>query len=243
MPYRRLPTTDIARLRAMKKAMQVAGEGILKPALAAQTIASLETFCQKFEQSLQQMKADRKMKTKRNQEVSILESKARMYILHFLQVIIMAVEREELKPDVLHFYGLESSPLKIPVIRSEKETLELGEKVVSGEQKRMASGGSPVYNPSIALVKVAYHEFKDAYINFSNYRETVSRSGDRFVQLRKQCNDVIASMWDEIEKSFEGLQPKHRRQKAQDYGVVYVFRRKEKKKLTGSDLQADLLFE
>lgn len=243
MPYRRLPTTDIARLRAMRKALQVSGEGILKPALAAQTVVMLESFAQKFEQALQQMKGERKIRTKRHQELSSLESKARMYVLHFLQVINMAVEREEMKPEVFQFYGLEYAPGKIPVLRSEKDTLEMGEKVINGEQKRIASGGSPVYNPSIALVKVAYQEFKDAYINFTNYRDTVTRTIDRFVQLRKQCNDLIASVWDEIEKNFEDLPPKHMRQKAQDFGVVYVFRRKEKKKLTGSDLQADLLFE
>jgi len=227
----------------MKKALQCSVEGILKPVLDAQTINSLETFSHKFEQSLQQMKSERKLRTKRNQELALLESKARMYVTHFLQVISMAIEREEMKPEVFHFYGLEFAAGRLPILRTEKDTLEMGEKVITGEQKRIASGGNPVYNPSIALVRVTYQEFKDAYIHYTNYRETVSRSSDRFVLLRKQCNDLIASLWDEVEKNFENLQPKHRRQKAQDYGVVYVFRRKEKKKLTGSDLQADLLFE
>jgi hypothetical protein len=166
-----------------------------------------------------------------------------MYVLHFMQVVGMAVEREELKPEVMSFYGIDYSAGKLPLLRTEEETLEWGEKVIAGEQKRLAAGGSPIYNPSIALVKVAFHEFSDAYINFKNYRETVSRTNERFIQLRKQCNDLIASVWDEVEKNFEELPPKQMRQKAQEFGVVYVFRRKEKKKLSGSDLQADLLFE
>jgi hypothetical protein len=243
MPYRRLPTTDLARQRAMRRALQIAIEGKLKPSLHAQTVASLEVFSQKFDQALQQMRADKKMRTRRHRELNVLEEKAKMYILHFMQVVSMAVDRDEMKPDIMTFYGIDYSSGKLPLLRSEQETLEWGEKVLSGEQKRIAAGGSPVYNPSIAVVKVVFNEFRDAYINFRNYRETVSRTSERFIQLRKQCNDLIAQVWDEVEKNFEDLPSKHKRQKAQEYGVIYVFRRKEKKKLTGSDLQADLLFE
>jgi hypothetical protein len=62
-------------------------------------------------------------------------------------------------------------------------------------------------------------------------------------EIRKKTNDFISSLWTEIEENVANDSTKHKRQKAQEYGVVYVFRRNEKKKLKSEDLQVDLLFE
>jgi hypothetical protein len=62
-------------------------------------------------------------------------------------------------------------------------------------------------------------------------------------ELRKSTNDFISQLWNEVEEGITADLPKHKRQIAQDYGLVYIFRRKEKKKLTDKDLQRDLLFD
>jgi hypothetical protein len=61
--------------------------------------------------------------------------------------------------------------------------------------------------------------------------------------LRKQTNDFISQLWNEIEEGITTDIPKHKRQIAQEYGIVYIFRRKEKKTLTSKELQCDLLFD
>jgi hypothetical protein len=62
-------------------------------------------------------------------------------------------------------------------------------------------------------------------------------------ELRKSTNDFISELWNEIEEGIKTDNPKHKRQVAQDYGIVYIFRRKEKRKLTDKELQRDLLFD
>ena len=62
-------------------------------------------------------------------------------------------------------------------------------------------------------------------------------------ELRKTTNDFISQLWNEIEEGIDTELPKHKRQIAQEYGIVYIFRRKEKRKLTDKDLQRDLLFD
>ena len=62
-------------------------------------------------------------------------------------------------------------------------------------------------------------------------------------KLRKVTNDFISKLWTEIEESIEAESPKVKRQLAQEYGIVYVFRRNEKKKLSAEEMQTDLLFE
>lgn len=243
MPYRRLPTTDLARLRAMHKALKISGDRTTNYVILPHTVAKLEEFSHKFEQVLKQYNMDKKNRNQRAQELKILEAKARLYISHFIQVLQLSIEREEIKPEALFYYGLDEYAGKVPSLAGDKEVLNWGEKIINGEQRRAVSGGNPIYNPSIALVKVIYNEYREVYINFENYKETFSKTSEKIIKMRKQCNQLIASVWDEVEKKFEELSPKHKRQKAEDYGVVYIFRRKEKKKLTASDLQGDLLFE
>jgi hypothetical protein len=62
-------------------------------------------------------------------------------------------------------------------------------------------------------------------------------------ELRKSTNDFISQLWNEIEEGIVTDNAKIKRQVAQEYGIVYIFRRKEKKKLTDKELQRDLLFD
>ncbi|HKJ80054.1 MAG TPA: hypothetical protein VKA10_10985, partial [Prolixibacteraceae bacterium] len=169
--------------------------------------------------------------------------KAYIYVTHFMQVIVMMIERGELKEDVLEHFGLQKYNEKLPRINSESELLNWGAKLIEGEQKRKQKGGSPIYNPSIALVKVNFENFNEAAIYQSTLKKSSIRSFDKVKKLRNSTNDFISRMWNEIEENVESDSPKHSRQLAQEYGVVYVFRRKEKKKLKSLDLQRDLLFE
>ena len=114
---------------------------------------------------------------------------------------------------------------------------------LDGEQQRIRNGGSAIYNPSIALVKIKLEEFKDTAIFQQNLKRNTTRTYNAMQDLRKQTNDFISQLWNEVEEGITADLPKHKRQIAQDYGLVYIFRRKEKKKLTDKDLQRDLLFD
>ena len=169
--------------------------------------------------------------------------KAVMYISHFIQVLYMTVEREEIKEEALEYYELTSFSGKVPSLNSEEDVLKWGTKIIEGEQKRIQKGGSPIYTPSIALVKIKLEEFSDIAVYMQNMRKISARSYDRMKAIRKSTNNFIGKLWNEIEQHVKSDSPKHKRQQTQEYGIVYIFRRKEKKKLHAADLQTDLLFD
>jgi len=244
MPYRRLPTTDKARRRALDAVIKQASKtDESKLAFSKHTLHELDLVKTNFENTIIQYNADIKTMTEKNKEYKIAMERAVMYISHFIQVLFMTVEREEIKEDALSLYGLEDANHKVPPLNKEEEILEWGRKIAEGEQKRIQNGRSPIYTPSIAVVKVKLEEFKDIAIFMQNLKRITARSFGRMKEARKTTNDFISKMWSEIEEHVENGSSKQKRQRAQEYGIVYVFRRKEKKQLRSEDLQTDLLFD
>lgn len=244
MPYRRLPTTDKARLRALEAALNIAADRDSgKLAFSKTTMLKLKEIKTNFENHLKHYEFDLKMESEKSAEYKAAFEKGRMYVYHFIQVLFMNIERGELKEETLSFYGLQDADGKIPPLNNEQEILEWGRKIIEGEQKRMQKGGSPIYNPSIALVKVNVENFNEAAVFQYNLKRNTLRSYEKIQQLRKVTNEFISQFWTEIEENVGNVAPKERRQRAQEYGVVYVFRRNEKKKLRMEGMQVDLMFE
>lgn len=212
-------------------------------ACSRQTLYDLQNIKTSFENDLKHHELDLNIESDKGAGYRACADKARLYVFHFIQILYMSIERGELKEEVLGLYGLQDLKMKMPPLQYEKELLDWGWKIVEGEQKRMQKGGSPLYNPSIALVKVQMENFRDAAVFQYNLRKNSLRSYEKMQKTRQITNDFISRMWTEIEENITGDSAKHRRQKAQEYGVVYVFRRNEKKKLRSEDLQVDLLFE
>jgi len=46
-------------------------------------------------------------------------------------------------------------------------------------------------------------------------------------ELRPQADNLIASTWNEVENSFKDLPDQMKRERAEDYGLVYIFRKNE----------------
>jgi hypothetical protein len=244
MPYRRLPTTDKARLRALEAALSIASDRDAgKLAFSKASLIELKEMKTRFENHLMHYEFDLKVESEKSAEYKAAFEKGRMYVSHFIQVLFMNIERGELKEEALAFYGLQDTEGKIPPLNNEQEILEWGKKMIEGEQKRMQNGGSPIYNPSIALVRVNVENFNEAAVFQQNLKRNTLRSYEKMQELRKTTNEFISKLWTEIEENVGNVAPKERRQRAQEYGVVYVFRRNEKKKLRSEGLQVDLLFE
>jgi hypothetical protein len=244
MPYRRLPTTDKARIRALNAALgKVIKENGRKLAFSNHSVEELQNVKNNFENHLTQYELDTKLQSENIKEYKTAFDTAKMYVSHFMQVLLFASERGEINGGIKYYNGLETYEGKLPPLNTEKEVLEWGNKMVKGEQERMQRGGSAIYNPSIALVKFKVAELHDAAIFQQTLKRNTLRSFDKMQHLRKITNDFISKLWTEIEESINAESPKVKRQLAQEYGIVYVFRRNEKKKMSAEELQTDLLFE
>lgn len=243
MPYRRLPNTDVARLRAIEAGLELGKRTALKNlAFSQQTLENLQTFYPHFLGAIRQLNLSKQNQFDRSKEYGEIFRKAKLYISHFLQVVNFAILRGELKPEVIEYYGLDINSKATPPLNLEANVLTWGERVIEGEQKRIAKGGSPIYSPSIALVKVHFEEFKEAYRHQKMLQNITNRASIRVAELREQADQLIQTMWNEVEDSLQHLSDDERREKASQYGIVYVFRASEQKKMEVESLQQSIVF-
>ncbi|MFP4018791.1 MAG: hypothetical protein ACLFUH_06040 [Bacteroidales bacterium] len=228
MPYRRLPNTDNSRLRAMKNA-HTKGKELppFKLAFTQESLQRLSSFLPKYEKAIREYHDTYKIQTKNHKEYSNKVKKVKLYISHFIQVLNMSVIRGEMPPNSKKYYGLDENSRKVPSLNSEQDLLEWGQKLIDGENQRKIKGLPPVTNPTIAVVKVHYDKFVDAYRFQKQLQENHARSAETIQEFRKEADDIILNIWNEVEKTFEKEPEDIKREKASEYGVVYVYRKNE----------------
>jgi hypothetical protein len=229
MPYRRLPNTDSARVRAMQRALQKS-EGILPFNLpfSAATLQELRYFLPEFKQALILQKDVFERQTQKNKQHQESYRKARLYISHFIQVLNFAIMRGELKPETRKVFQLDEDENKLPQLNTEKDVIDWGKKLIDGEQQRMAQGLTPITNPTIARVKVHYEDFARLNILQKGLQESNSRALSKISELREKADRIILNLWNEVEDHFAENPPEVKRKQSSDFGVVYVFRKHEK---------------
>jgi hypothetical protein len=231
MPYRRLPNTDRARVRAMERALKKCmSEGLENCAVSEEIYLSLESILPQFQHALINLEAARRNQISKSKEYTEYYKKARIYISHFIQVLNFAIARGEFKGETRDFYGLSAFINSLPTLVTEKDLIEWGKKLIEGEQKRIQKGGNPIYNPSIALVKVNYEKFIDAFHFQKSLISTSKRASKLVNELRPEADKVILQIWNEVEQSFIQLDEIKKRENASEYGVSYVFRKREKQR-------------
>ena len=244
MPYRRLPTTDQARKRAMEKALEMGSLKIpVELAFSQQTLEKLRTFYPTFEKALNNYKTNLEVQVQKNKDYGEIVRKTRLYISHFIQVLNLAIARDEIETDAREYFGLGNDDSSVPPLNLESELITWGEQIIEGEKTRIRKGGNPIYSPSIALVKVHFSEFHEAYLMQKTLQSNTSGALERVAEMRETADGLIRDLWNEIELHYQYLSPKHKRQKAKDYGIVYIYRRNELKRLNPEELQTDLVFE
>lgn len=228
MPYRRLPNTDAARVKALKIAIEKANSTgfqdltLSHKALseAQKTVAHFERLCVRYQQLYEtQVKANKSFLGK--------AKAARMYVSHFVQVLYMSVMRSEIKEEHLKGYGLHDAGMVVPDLTSHEQLLEWGEKVIEGENQRVSHGGVPIYNPSIAKVKVMYSLFKEGYQTQKLHQKATSRVLNEVAEYREVVDKVIFDIWEEVERKNMELEQEQRLAKNREYGIVYYYRKGE----------------
>lgn len=232
MPYRRLPNTDVARIKALKAAYKKGKEfPPFQLAFSQSTYSKIELFINSFEKAMINYKAAFNLQVEKSKDYNVLMKKAKLYLSHFIQVVNMAIARGELPEKTRSLYGMDIDEQKIPSLNSEKDMIEWGKKVIEGEAKRIMSGQQPITNPSIAVVKVRFENFADSY----NYQKILQQNTQRMLNeldaLRTKADDIILNIWNEVEASFKDLPDDLKREKSTDYGLVYVYRKNELKGL------------
>ncbi len=230
MPYRRLPNTDKARIRAMRTALEKAerdsDQGI--SVIPFDLLYKLRVLLPEFEQAIDLYNMSFRRQVEAGKEMKEDFRIAKMYLTHFLQVFNMAIQRNELKPTEREFFGLDPENLSLPKLQTEKEVLQWGKQIIQGEEARLAKGLNPVTNPKVSVVKIYFDRFEESYRYYKKLQEVTQANLKNIAKLRPKVDELIQKLWNAIEKSFESLPPEIRRKKSAEYGVVYFYRKNEK---------------
>ncbi|HAZ57960.1 MAG: hypothetical protein ACMV1C_01115 [Bacteroides graminisolvens] len=231
MPYRRLPNTDQARIRAMEKLLEKIGMiSVSEMAVSLNTISKIRGLLNRFRRLSEYYKDcfDNQSKASRkHQENTKL---ARLYISHFIQVLNLAALRMEIKPAQKNYYGLQPNVHNVPDLISETALMEWGEKIIVGEMKRTSEGGIPIYNPTIAKVKVRYDIFVESNERQKNLQRLTAESLEDVTLMRPQVDELILDAWNQIEDYYKDMPDVDKRlDLCREYGIVYYYRAGEKK--------------
>ncbi|MFZ4723948.1 MAG: hypothetical protein ACOYMD_00730 [Paludibacter sp.] len=239
MPYRRLPNTDQARLRALRTAiLQADKQDFGDIVISFKVIHEAKTYLNIFEKQLAQYQQTLDSQVSANKRYQLIVHNARLYISHFIQVFNLSVIRGDIKKDHKLFYQLDPNVHTVPDLSTENALLQWGKYIIDGENERIRNGGLPIYNPPIAKVKVHYEVFKEYKSTQKLYQNTTNRNWEELVSLREKGDVIILDMWNQVENKFKDISPYSRLKKCQSFGLVYYYRKGEAE-LTPKDDQTD----
>ena len=237
MPYRRLPNTDAARIRAMKTALQK-GQDLPphKLAFSAKLLVDLRRILPLFENNIRHYRHSVNIQNSKSKNYAETMRKARMYLTHFIKVMNMAVTRGDLSAEIRTFYGMDISDSTVPSLISENELVNWGKKVIEGEELRIRQGGSPITNPTIAVVKVWYESFLHALHYNNTQAKRIFDLMDKNNFLRKEVDKLILELWNEVESTHIEYAEEARKTMNEAYGLVYFYRKHELVRIEYSNL-------
>jgi len=242
MPYRRLPNTEQARLRALSIAKQQADrQNFGEQVIANKTIHEAKTYLSIFEKQLVQYQQTLDSQVSANKRYQQIVHNARLYISHFIQVFNLSVIRGDIKKEHKLFYHLDPNIHTVPDLSTEAALIQWGKYIIDGENERIRNGGLPIYNPAIAKVKVHYEVFKEYKSTQKLYQNTTNRNWEELVSLREKGDAIILDMWNQAEAYYKEERPYSRLLKCKAYGLVYYYRKGEAELSKQDDLESDPL--
>jgi len=237
MPYRRLPNTDQARLRALRTAIQQSDkQSYGEQVVAYKVIHEAKTYLSGFEKQLIQYQQTLESQVSANKRYQQIVHNARLYISHFIQVLNLSVIRGDIKKEHKIFYNLDPNVHTVPDLSTEAALLNWGKSVIDGENERLRNGGLAIYNPTIAKVKVHYEVFKEYKSTQKIHQNTTNRNWEELVNMREKGDTIILEIWNQVEAKYKDEPPYTRLMKCQQYGLVYYYRKGERELTKADDL-------
>ena len=225
-------------MHALQRAVQQAGNASYNnQVINYRTLSEAQRFLMQFENQIAQYHANFDSKVSANRQYRHRVRNARMYISHFIQVLNLAVIRGEIKRQQKELYKLNPKSNALPDLTTEEGLLEWGQNIIDGEQQRTAAGGFAIYNPAINKVKVHYEMFKEEYTSHQLHKKTHNRVYEDTETLRKKADEIILSIWDQVEAYYKDELPYAKLQKCQAYGMIYYYRTGEEKLTEETDKQ------
>jgi hypothetical protein len=234
MAVKKLPHSDEERIRILQAIIDKEEVHQDDAVLSVRTLHEMRNLLLTFEGSSFCFTQALDDETKAEKKYIDLFKTAQLYISHFIQVLNLAMIRGEIKTESLFYYGLENNnELTVPDLTTEEAILEWGEKIINGETERTRQGGSPMYNPPIAKVKVHYDLFKEALYSLSIYRKNTIRNEENLSISREKVNELIWDTWCAVEDKYYDLPQEERKAKYAEYRICFYIQAGEQLSVFG----------
>lgn len=228
MPYRRLPKTDAARLKALKILLENPDLYAARSRFIAwKSLNEAQPAYDRLLTAHEQYKYALRAQVRGSLKLDALQRRATMYASHFLQVLFMAVERGEIKRRTLSLYGLDEQSLCLPNIKTNEGLEEWTRKIMEGEKARVRSGGRPIYNPTVSMVSTHYDIYREALQRQQLLVDRTTRALTEVQRLRPHTDAVILDIWNQVEKHYEAEPASVRFDACRKFGIIYYYRKNE----------------
>ena len=226
MPYRRLPNTDDARLKALQTAKAKAESTPEDQwAISKATYGKLVDIETHFSKEMQERGEALAGQAPATEEEDTTMDRAEKLMSHFWQVFNLAINRKKNEEGDRAWYQAPVGSKDIPWTQSEAEIVLWGNRLIEGEAARIAAGGAPMTNPDIAEVKTAYDAFIVEHNAQSAAKDKYDSEQEDVKDMLPEVDDFIRNdLWAEIEYYFRREEPPSLRRKAREWGLVYVSR-------------------
>ena len=229
VPYRRLPKTDAARLKALEALADnnevYADKGRF---IDRQLVGKAQELYALMSDALCQYQLSMRTQVRYSKRMFSIHHKAMLYLSHFIQVLFFAVERGEILQEALPEYGLTVDSRVVPYLKTADAVMEWAPRIIQGEKVRVKNGGKPILSPSIGEVTTHFDVFKGMYDAQKQYQARTQGALDDISKLRPEVDGLILNAWNIIEKQFEDQPPETKFDLCRQFGVVYYYRRHEK---------------
>ena len=228
MPYRKLPKTDAARLKALKTLLDCDDIYTVRNRFIDWKVLNrAKTACEHLQTAVEQYHISFQAQTRHNTKMEKLQRNATIYVSHFLQVLLMCVERGEMKRAVLPLYGLDTGDTSLPNIKTIAGLTEWGRKAIEGEKARVKAGGRPIYNPPIGIVTTHLDIFCEFYERQQRLTRRTKQDLTELMRLRPDVDAILQELWNQVETHYAEEPPEVRYAQCRRLGIVYYYRKNE----------------
>lgn len=229
MPYRTPVNTDAGRVNIMERCLMQAENDLTakNPLLETSSLDEMKQLLPEFKAATAQRgkeAADQIPAVAQKEEV---KAESGMWISHFFQGLNFWNKRELHDDGIYKYYGLDVRGPAVPPLYLDNDVLYWGEQVIQGEEKRIAAGGLPMSNPSVAAFKPIHEAFKQKLQIVQKEKNELNAAEEAVNALRARVDRLIEDVIAQLEFKLRKYDAPNRRRKMRTYGVSFSYRPEE----------------
>jgi hypothetical protein len=147
-----------------------------------------------------------------------LLKKAKLFVVHYYQVMFLAIERGELQATITSYYGL-NYPFDLPKIETDEDLICQSKILFDGDSRRIGDGGKYFANPNIGTVKVWVDKFMEAYQVKTNKFNVKQAEIENIENIRKETDEIIEGIFQKLCNNFAELSFEEQQQEFLKFGI------------------------